>query len=96
MPIRIVFLSKELDPCVDSLVKRGRYASGSEAIRAALRLLVREEREQEGRVAALCSAIEEGLASGDAEPGVLDRMFAYIDALTGQKEAQENPCGAAA
>ncbi len=96
MPIRIVFLTKELGPCVDSLVKRGRYASGSEAIRAALRLLDREEREHEGRVAALCSAIKEGLASGDTDPGVLDRMLAFIDALTEQKEAQENPCGAAA
>ena len=45
-------------------VESGRYASASEVVRAGLRLLQVEEE----KIRALRAAIDEGLASGRAEP----------------------------
>jgi antitoxin ParD1/3/4 len=74
MPTRNVSLTKELDQFVASRVEGGKYANASEVMRTALRLLEREEREFEEKMTALRAAIEEGLASGIAEPGVFDRI----------------------
>jgi putative addiction module CopG family antidote len=43
-------------------------------MRSALRLLERDEREYEEKLAALRTAIQEGLDSGVAQPGVFSRM----------------------
>jgi antitoxin ParD1/3/4 len=69
-----VNLTKELDRFIARSVKRGRYANASEVMRSALRLLEREEREDEEKLKALRKAIQEGLDSGVAEPGVFDRI----------------------
>jgi antitoxin ParD1/3/4 len=74
VPTRNVNLTKELDRFVARSVKRGRYANASEVMRSALRLLEREEREDEAKLKALRKAIDEGDAGGDAEPGVFDRI----------------------
>jgi antitoxin ParD1/3/4 len=74
MPTRNVSLTKELDQFVAKKVEAGLYANASEVMRTALRLLEKEEREYEEKLAALRVAIEEGLASGVAEPGVLERI----------------------
>ncbi len=74
MPTRNVNLTKELDRFIARSVKRGRYANASEVMRSALRLLEREEREDEEKLKALRKAIQEGLDSGVAEPGVFDRI----------------------
>ena len=71
MPTRNVNLTKELDRFIARSVKRGRYANASEVMRSALRLL---EREDEEKLKALRKAIQEGLDSGVAEPGVFDRI----------------------
>lgn len=63
----------------------GLYANASEVMRTALRLLEREEREYEEKLAALRLAIDEGLNSGDAEEGVFERLYAYIDELAAGK-----------
>jgi Arc/MetJ-type ribon-helix-helix transcriptional regulator len=55
-------------------------------MRTALRLLEKEEREYEQKLAALRAAIDEGLASGIAEPGVFDRLDAYIEELAAGEE----------
>jgi len=47
VPTRNVNLTKELDRFIARSVKRGRYANASEVMRSALRLLEREEREDE-------------------------------------------------
>jgi antitoxin ParD1/3/4 len=60
-------------------VEGGLYANASEVVRAALRLLEREEREYEEKMTALRAAIAEGLASGIAEPGVFDRLRKKYD-----------------
>jgi Arc/MetJ-type ribon-helix-helix transcriptional regulator len=43
-------------------------------MRAALRLLERDEREYQEKMAVLRAAIDKGIASGVAEPGVFSRV----------------------
>ena len=74
MPTRNVSLTKELDQFVASRVESGLYANASEVMRAALRGLERDEREYEEKLATLRAAIDKGLASGIAEPGVFSRI----------------------
>jgi len=74
VPTRNVSLTKELDRFIARSVKRGRYANASDVVRSALRLLEQEEREFEEKMAALRKAIQEGLDSGVAEPGIFDRI----------------------
>jgi antitoxin ParD1/3/4 len=74
MPTRNVSLTKELDQFVASKVEAGLYANASEVMRTGLRLLERDEREYEEKLAALRTAIDQGLASGIAEPGVFSRI----------------------
>jgi len=74
MPTRNVNLTKELDQFVASRVESGHYANASEVMRTALRLLEKEEREYEEKLAALRAAIAEGDASPDAEDGVFDKI----------------------
>jgi antitoxin ParD1/3/4 len=87
MPTRNVNLTEELDSFVAARVASGRYANASEVMRAALRALERDEQAFEEKMAALQKALEDGLASGDAEPGVFERVRAYIDELASQKQA---------
>jgi antitoxin ParD1/3/4 len=74
MPTRNVSLTRELDQFVASRVETGLYANASEVMRTALRVLERDEREYEEKLAALRAAIDKGLASGVAEPGVFSRI----------------------
>ena len=74
MPTRNVNLTPELDLFVASKVEAGLYANASEVMRTALRLLERDEREHEQKLAALRVAIDQGIASGVVEPGVFSRV----------------------
>ena len=74
MPTRNVNLTDEMDRFVFEKIETGRYGNASEVVRAALRTLEREEREDEARLAALRSAISEGDASGLAASGVFARV----------------------
>ena len=74
MPTRNVNLTPELDAFITARVEGGLYANASEVMRAALRLLEQDEREQEQRLRALRTAIKTGMASGVAEPGVFSRI----------------------
>jgi len=74
MPTRNVNLTPELDNLISAKVETGLYANASEVMRAALRLLERDEREQEEKMAGLRRAIEKGFASGIAKPGVFSRV----------------------
>jgi len=74
MPTRNVNLPKGLDRFVASRVKSGSYANASEVMRTALRLLEKEEREFEEKLVALRTAIQDGLESGVASPGVFSRL----------------------
>jgi antitoxin ParD1/3/4 len=92
MPTRNVSLTRELDQFVAAKVKEGLYANASEVMRTALRLLEKEEREYEEKMAALRAAIAEGLASGVAEPGLFERLDAYIEELAAEEAAGEDEC----
>ena len=86
MPTRNVSLTKELDQFVSSRVEGGHYANASEVMRTALRLLEREEREYEEKLAALRGAIAEGDAS-DSMDGeeFFKELSVYIDKLAREK-----------
>ncbi len=74
MPTRNVNLTKELDRFVLTKVESGRYENASEVVRAALRILEREEQQYEAKLAALRAAIDEGDASGIAKGNVFARI----------------------
>jgi antitoxin ParD1/3/4 len=74
MPTRNVSLPEKLDQFITAKVESGDYANASEVMRTALRLLERDEREYEEKMAALRVAIAEGDASPDAEDGVFERI----------------------
>lgn len=58
-----VALGDHFEGFVESRISEGRYKNASEVIRAGLRLL----EEEENRIMALRSAVQEGLASGIAK-----------------------------
>ena len=66
MPTRNVNLTEELDDFILSKVQSGRYENASEVVRAALRMLEREEQEYAAKLDKLRAAIDEGDASGIA------------------------------
>jgi antitoxin ParD1/3/4 len=74
MPTRNVSLPEKLDQFITAKVESGDYANASEVMRTALRLLEKEEREYEEKMAALRAAIAIGDASPDAEEGVFERI----------------------
>jgi antitoxin ParD1/3/4 len=74
MPTRNVSLPEKLDQFITAKVESGDYANASEVMRAALRLLEKEEREYDEKMAALRAAIAIGDASPDAEEGVFERI----------------------
>jgi antitoxin ParD1/3/4 len=74
MPTRNVNLTPELDHFITARVETGRFANASEVMRAALRLMERDEHEQEEKLIALRAALDHGLASGIAKPGTMDRI----------------------
>jgi antitoxin ParD1/3/4 len=74
MPTRNVSLPEKLDQFITAKVESGDYANASEVMRTALRVLERDELEYEEKMTALRAAIDKGLASGNAEPGVFSRI----------------------
>jgi antitoxin ParD1/3/4 len=64
MPRRNVNLTDELDRFALSKIESGRYENASEVIRAALRILERDEQEHEAGLTALRAAIDKGDGSG--------------------------------
>jgi antitoxin ParD1/3/4 len=85
MPTRNVNLPDKLDQFISAKVASGDYANASEVMRAALRLMEKEEREYDEKMAILRAAIAEGDASPDAEGDVFEQIYAYIDELAGEK-----------
>ena len=74
MPTRNVNLTDELDRFVLAKIESGRYENASDVVRAALRILEREEQQYEAKLAAIRAAGDEGDASGVAEDHVFARM----------------------
>ena len=63
-------LGQDLEQFVHEQVDSGAYASASEVIRDALSRLAAERRKED----AVLRALDEGIASGRAKPGVFDRV----------------------
>jgi antitoxin ParD1/3/4 len=61
---------------IDGQVADGRYGSASEVVRAGLRLL----ESQETKLAALRTALQEGLDSGKPEPFDVETFLAEVNA----------------
>jgi antitoxin ParD1/3/4 len=74
MPTRNVNLTEELDRFVLTRVESGRYENASEVVRAALRILEREEEQYAAKLGALRAAIDEGDASGIAKGNTFARV----------------------
>ncbi len=74
MPTRNVNLTQELDSFVLARVESGRFENASEVVRAALRILERDERLYEAKLEALRAAVDEGDASGIAEGDVFAQV----------------------
>ena len=60
-------------------VESGRYENASEVVRAALRILEREEQQYELKLTALRAAVDEGDASGIAEGNVFNQAPRELD-----------------
>jgi antitoxin ParD1/3/4 len=88
MALHIVNLSAELEQFVAARVENGRDANTGDVVRSGLRALEQQERENQERLAELCAAIEEGLASGEADRGLAARLDAYVTDLAKQDEAK--------
>jgi antitoxin ParD1/3/4 len=60
VPTRNINLTPQMDKAVAQRIKRGQYANASEVVRAGLRALEEDEREDEAKLEALRLAIIEG------------------------------------
>jgi len=63
MPTRNVNLTEHDDNFIDASIADGRYSNASEAVRAGLQLLEREEAEDRAKIEWLRSAAQEGIAA---------------------------------
>jgi antitoxin ParD1/3/4 len=88
MALHIVSLSPELEQIVTARVENGSSASTSDVVRSGLRALEQQERDNQDKLAELRAAIEEGLASGEADTGMAARLDAYMCDLAKQGEVK--------
>ena len=85
MPTRNINLTPELDEFVDAKLQSGRYANASEVVRAGLRALEEDEREDQAKLEALRSALQAGEESGIADGDVFEEILEYVRELAAKK-----------
>lgn len=78
MPTRNINLTPEMDRFVDAKIQSGQYANASEVLRAGLRALEEDEKEDQARLEALRMAVQAGVDSGVADGDVIERVRARI------------------
>jgi len=71
-----ITLGDHFQQFVDIRVQTGRFGSVSEVVRAALRLMEREEAEDSAKMEALRSAIDVGIKSGRAKDSSIESVLA--------------------
>ncbi len=71
-----VSLTPELEELIKDKVRSGRYASSSEVVREALRLLEFRDRSDAEKLEALRADIKNGLESGESKPLDFDELRA--------------------
>jgi len=74
MPTRNINLTPKMDKFVASKIRNGQYANASEVLRAGLRALEQDEREDLAKLEALRSAIQAGIDSGVAKGDPIRRL----------------------
>lgn len=74
MPTRNINLTPQMDRLVETKIRNGQYANASEVIRAGLRALEEDEREDAAKLDALREAINAGESSGLAKGDVIGRL----------------------
>ncbi|HWE86079.1 MAG TPA: type II toxin-antitoxin system ParD family antitoxin [Terracidiphilus sp.] len=87
MPTRNINLTPKMDRFVERRIKRGDYANASEVLRAGLRALELDEKEDTARLETLRSAVMAGERSGIAEGDVFGETRARVRrraAITGK------------
>jgi len=80
-------LGEHYETFVRSLVESGRWASASEVIRDALRLMEDHEQLRQVRLDALRAEIQKGLDSGDAGPLDVEEIIAEAKRRKQAKDA---------
>ena len=81
-----VSITPQLENFLQERVRAGRFNNTSEAVRAAVRLLQKEEAAYEEKLAALRADIQEGM-KGPFEPLDMDRIIAEAKAERAAKKA---------
>lgn len=85
MPTRNVNLTERYDDFVEQQVKTGRFRNASEVMRAGLRLLEQQSREEQQKVALLRALAAEGFDQLDQGEGITlagaQKLSAYIGRL---------------
>lgn len=74
MPTRNINLTARMDQYVDAKIRNGEYANASEVLRAGLRALEQNDREDRARIDALRAALIAGEQSGVAEGDVFSQV----------------------
>ena len=85
MPTRNINLTPEMDKFVARRIRDGRYANASEVLRAGIRALEQEEKEDQARLEVLRTAIQAGEDSGIAEGDVFEEIRSYIRQLAAKE-----------
>ncbi len=88
MPTRNVNLTEQLDRFVERRIRKGQYANASEVVRAGLRALEQDEKEDKAKLEALRAALMAGEESGIYEGDVFAEMEERITRraqLTGRR-----------
>jgi antitoxin ParD1/3/4 len=85
MPTRNINLTPEMDRFVARRIRNGRYANASEVLRAGLRALEEDEKEDQARLKALRMAVEAAEESGIAEGDVFEQVRSTIRQIAADK-----------
>ena len=85
MPTRNINLTPQMDKFVESKIREGEYANASEVLRAGLRALEQQEKENEARLQALRAAIVAGENSGVFEGDIAEDLHAYMKQVAAGK-----------
>ncbi|MFN8526825.1 MAG: type II toxin-antitoxin system ParD family antitoxin [Chloroflexota bacterium] len=89
MPTRNISLTDRLNEFVDSAVADGQFQNASEVVRASLRLLEQQRREDVARLEALRAAVDVGLEELNRGEGVTVALEDLGDFITGIGERVE-------
>src|SRR5262245_46854878 len=94
MPTRNVNLTGHYDQFVESLIASGRYKNASEVMRAGLRLLEQQGREDEAKLAALRRLAVEAFDALDRDQGIAiegEKQLADFLGKIGRRAAKRVP-----